>query len=81
MAHVKAGGKTKQGTPRKGKRLGVKLFEGQPVTIGNIIVRQRGSSFHCGTGTKKGKDFTIFAVKEGKVNFRDIGDKKVVEVI
>lgn len=81
MAHVKAGGKARQGTPRKGKRLGVKLFDGQTVTTGNIIIRQRGSSFHCGSGTKKGRDFTIFAIKEGKINFRDINGKKVVEVV
>lgn len=81
MAHVKASGKARQGTPRKGKRLGVKLFDGQTVTTGNIIIRQRGSSFHCGSGTKKGRDFTIFAIKEGKINFRDINGKKVVEVI
>lgn len=68
--------KTKQGKTTKGSRkarpkyLGVKLFGGQEVKPGNIIVRQRGSKFHAGEGVKKGRDFTLFAIKEGKVAFR-----------
>lgn len=81
MAKTKSVGKTRQGTPRKGKRLGVKVFGGQTVKNGGIIIRQRGSSFHPGKGTKMGKDFTIFSLKDGKVNFTLHKDKKMVEVI
>jgi len=78
---AKTGGKLKQKPPRPGKRLGVKVFAGQKVIPGNIIVRQRGSNFHPGLGTDMGKDFTIFAVKEGLVNFKKNKGKKIVEVI
>lgn len=80
MAHVKAGGRARQGTPRKGKRLGVKAYGGEKVKAGEIIVRQRGSSFHPSAGTKMGRDFTIFAVKEGVVNFKVLKGRKLVEV-
>lgn len=71
MAHKKAGKATKrQGRPPKGKRLGVKLFGGQKVIPGMIIVRQRGTKFHPGEGVKMGRDFTIFAVKKGIVSFK-----------
>ena len=69
MSKVKAGGKTAQGTPRKGKRLGVKIFGGQKVIAGNIIVRQRGSKFHPGDGVGMGRDHTIYALKDGIVEF------------
>lgn len=81
MAHVKAGGKARQGTPRKGKRLGVKVFGSQTVKNGNILLKQRGSSVFPGEGTKMGRDFTIFAIKDGKVNFKDLSGKKIVEII
>jgi len=81
MAHVKAGGRARQGTPRKGKRLGIKAFGGEKVQAGEIIVRQRGSTFHPSTGTKMGRDFTIFALKAGVVNFRTLNGKKLVEVV
>ncbi len=81
MAHTKAAGKARQGTPRKGKRLGVKAFGGETVISGNILIRQRGSSIHAGSGTKMAKDFTIFALKNGKVNFKNQKGRKYLEVI
>jgi len=76
-----AGGRANQGTPRKGNRLGVKLFGGQVVKVGQIIVRQRGSSFTAGKGVKRGRDFTLFALKDGSVKFKTLKQKKVIEII
>lgn len=70
MAKTKAGGKTKQKTRRPGKRLGVKIFGGQKIKTGQIIVRQRGTEFRPGSGVGVGRDFTLFALKEGTVVFR-----------
>lgn len=70
MAHTKSQGAAKRTVNVAGKRLGVKKFGGQKVVPGNIIIRQRGTTFHPGKGTKIGKDFTIFAVQEGYVTFR-----------
>jgi len=82
MAHVKAGGaKAHQHSQRAGKRLGVKIFGGQAVKAGNIIVRQRGAKFHAGTGTDMGKDFTIFAIVNGVVKFITKQSKQYVQVI
>lgn len=81
MAKTKSTGRTIQKTPRPGKRLGLKLSGGQNAIPGNIIVRQRGSNFHPGSGTKIGRDYTIYATKEGKVNFRKLKGRKIVEVI
>lgn len=81
MAHTKSAGRARQGTPRKGRRLGIKISGNSSVKTGNIILRQAGSSFHCGAGTKRGRDFTIFAKKDGKVIFRTLKGKKIVEVI
>lgn len=81
MAKTKTAGRVRQGTPRKGRRLGIKIFGGEPVKTGQIIVRQRGSSFHSGRGTDMGNDFTIFSLIEGKVNFRTLRNKKIIEVI
>lgn len=78
MAKTKAAGKTHQKPPRPGKRLGIKLSAGQKAKTGAIIVRQRGSQFHPGPGTKMGRDFTIFAVKEGIVEFGQKLGKKIV---
>jgi large subunit ribosomal protein L27 len=80
MAHTKSAGRARQGTPRVGKRLGVKIFGGQAVRTGEIILRQRGSTFHPAQGVKMGRDFTLFALKDGKVNFRSLNGKKIVEV-
>jgi large subunit ribosomal protein L27 len=82
MAHVKSGGaKAHQHSQRPGKRLGVKIFGGQTVKSGNIIVRQRGSKFHSGNGADMGKDFTIFATTDGVVNFLVKQGRQYVEVV
>lgn len=81
MAHTKTTGRARQGTPRKGRRLGIKIYAGQLVKKGEIIIRQAGSSFFPGLGAKMGRDFTIFSVSEGKINFRRLQNKKIVEVI
>jgi large subunit ribosomal protein L27 len=69
MAHKKAGGSSRNGRDSIGRRLGVKKFGGQAVVPGNIIVRQRGTKFHPGTNVGIGRDHTIFATAEGRVNF------------
>lgn len=69
MAHTKSGGSTKLGRDSFSKRLGIKKFDGEYVKPGNIIVRQRGTKWYPGKNTKKGKDDTIYAIKEGKVKF------------
>jgi large subunit ribosomal protein L27 len=70
MAHKKAGGSSRNGRDTAGRRLGVKLFGGQAAIPGNIIVRQRGTTWHPGTGVGMGTDHTIFAMVEGKVAFK-----------
>lgn len=80
MAHTKAQGKTNQKTNRPGQRRGVKIFGGQKVQSGNIIVRQVGSKFHPGPGTKMGKDFTIYSIKTGFVKFFKKLGKQVISV-
>lgn len=70
MATKKAGGSSKNGRDSAGRRLGVKKFGGEHVIPGNIIVRQRGTKFHVGSGVGIGKDHTIFAITEGKVQFK-----------
>lgn len=70
MAHKKAGGSSRNGRDSAGRRLGVKIFGGQTVVSGNIILRQRGTKFHPGTGVGIGLDHTIFAVTDGRVEFR-----------
>ena len=76
MAHKKAGGSSRNGRDSVSKRLGVKKFGGEQVLAGNIIVRQRGSSFHPGKNTQLGKDFTLFATAPGRVLFEVKGPKK-----
>lgn len=70
MAHKKAGGSSRNGRDSESKRLGVKKFGGETVVSGNIILRQRGTKWHPGTGVGLGKDHTIFAVMPGNVDFR-----------
>jgi large subunit ribosomal protein L27 len=70
MAHKKAGGSSRNGRDSAGRRLGVKKFGGEKVISGNIILRQRGTQWHPGTGVGLGKDHTIFAVQDGHVSFR-----------
>lgn len=81
MAHTKAQGAVKGNRDSRAKRRGVKLYGGQKVAPGNIIIRQAGSTFHAGAGVETGKDFTLFAVQPGIVNFTMRNGKKVVEVI
>lgn len=69
MAHKKAGGSSRNGRDSAGRRLGVKLFGGQSVAPGNIIVRQRGTKWFPGAGVGMGRDHTIFAMAEGQVTF------------
>lgn len=83
MAHKKAGGSTKNGRDSISKRLGVKRFGGQEVLAGNIIVRQRGTKFHPGDNMGIGRDHTLFALANGKVQFDVRGPKnrKVVSIV
>lgn len=80
MAKTKAAGKTRQQEPRPGKRLGLKVAGGQKVKVGKIILRQRGTKFHPGSGVGMGHDFTLFALCNGIVQFKKHFGKKVVSV-
>jgi len=71
MAHKKAGGSSRNGRDSAGQRLGVKIFGGQAIEAGNIIVRQRGTQFHPGENVGMGKDHTLFALCDGHVAFRE----------
>ena len=82
MAHKKAGGSVKNGRDSVGQRLGVKAGDGQTVTAGSIIVRQRGMTFLSGPGTGLGHDYTVFATVAGKVRFEHATrSKKRIRVI
>jgi large subunit ribosomal protein L27 len=81
MAHKKSGGSSNNGRDSIGRRLGVKKFGGEAVIPGNIIIRQRGTKYHPGANVDMGKDHTIFAVAEGKVEFKEQGDKMFVSVV
>jgi large subunit ribosomal protein L27 len=70
MAHKKAGGSSRNGRDSAGQRLGVKLFGGQRCLAGNIIARQRGTKWHPGANVGLGKDHTLFALTDGRVEFR-----------
>ena len=70
MAHKKGEGSVKNGRDSQSKRLGVKIFGGQPVISGNIILRQRGTVYHPGKNVGVGKDYTLFALTDGVVEFR-----------
>jgi len=76
MAHKKAGGSTRNGRDSNPKYLGVKMYGGQAIEAGNIIVRQRGTQFHPGMGVGLGRDHTLFALVNGKVEFTVKGPKK-----
>ncbi len=81
MAKKKTGGSTVQHKGRVGKRLGIKIYGGQNIKTGQIIVRQRGSKFHAGQGVGMGRDHTLFALKTGRVSFSSLRGKKVVSII
>ncbi|MEZ5473459.1 MAG: 50S ribosomal protein L27 [Steroidobacteraceae bacterium] len=73
MAHKKAGGSTRNGRDSHSKRLGVKKFGGEAVNAGNILVRQRGTQMHAGVNVGLGTDHTLFALKNGRVEFKRKG--------
>jgi large subunit ribosomal protein L27 len=81
MAHKKAGGSSRNGRDSAGRRLGVKKFGGEAVVGGNIIVRQRGTKWHPGANVGIGKDHTLFATCDGKVQFQNKGKRAYVSVI
>ena len=83
MAHKKAGGSTRNGRDSESKRLGVKRFGGQVVKAGNIIVRQRGTEFHPGVNVGMGRDHTLFAAAEGRVEFSVKGpfNRRTVSIV
>lgn len=82
MAHKKAGGSTNNGRDSNPKMRGVKKYGGEAVVTGNIIVRQSGSKFHAGKNVGIGKDFTLFALKDGQVKFSYYNKKQqIVSVI
>jgi len=76
MAHKKGEGSVKNGRDSQSKRLGVKTFGGQPAVAGNIILRQRGTVYHPGKNVGVGKDFTLFALTNGVVEFKKTRDNK-----
>ena len=80
MAHKKGMGSSRNGRDSEAKRLGVKIFDGQSVKAGMIIVRQRGTKFRPGPGADIGRDDTIFALRDGRVEFRRSGERRFVHV-
>jgi len=82
MAHKKAGGSSRNGRDSQSNRLGVKIYGGQAVRAGNIIVRQRGTKFHNGENVGRGRDYTLYALAEGVVKFAVKGprNRKYVSV-
>lgn len=81
MAHTKSAGSVKGNKDSIAKRLGVKVFGGEKVISGNIIVRQKGTKYHAGNGVLMGKDYTLYAKNDGNVKFKNTRGKKVVEVV
>jgi large subunit ribosomal protein L27 len=81
MAHKKGLGSSKNGRDSESKRLGVKIFDGQDIKAGMIVVRQRGTRFRSGPGTGLGRDHTIFATRDGKVSFRSSGESRVIMIV
>jgi large subunit ribosomal protein L27 len=80
MAHKKGMGSSRNGRDSEAKRLGVKLFDGQQVKAGMIIVRQRGTKFRPGPGAEIGRDDTIFATRDGRIEFRQSGERRTIAV-
>jgi len=80
MAHTKAQGSVRGNRDSKPKYLGLKKHDGQEVSVGNIIVRQKGTRLHPGKGVSMGKDYTIFSVLDGVVKIKDLRGKKIIEV-
>nr|YP_010634115.1 50S ribosomal protein L27 [Ecklonia radiata]WBQ42854.1 50S ribosomal protein L27 [Ecklonia radiata] len=80
MAHKKGAGSTKNGRDSKSKRLGVKCFQGHLVQAGNILIRQRGLSFKPGNNVGVGKDYTLYALKEGLVSFKKKNKRTCISI-
>ncbi|MBD3400353.1 MAG: 50S ribosomal protein L27 [Candidatus Coatesbacteria bacterium] len=80
MAHKKAGGSSRNGRDSESKRLGCKRFAGQLVTGGSVLVRQRGTNFHAGPGAGLGRDHTLFAKIDGRVDFYTRRNRRYVSV-
>lgn len=80
MAHKKGEGSVRNGRDSRSRRLGVKIFGGQPAISGNIILRQKGTEYHPGTNVGIGKDFTLFALTDGIVQFRKTRSKTLVSI-
>ena len=81
MAHKKGLGSSRNGRDSNPKYLGVKIYGGEAVEAGNIIIRQRGTRFHPGTGVGLGRDHTIFATREGKVSFHSARKGRTISVL
>ena len=81
FAHKKGGGSTKNGRDSQSKRLGVKAYAGTKVLAGSIIIRQRGTKVYPGENVGLGKDYTLFALKDGTVQFGESNGKKIVSII
>lgn len=81
MAHKKGGGSTRNGRDSNSKRLGVKVFGGQVVTAGSILVRQRGTRIHPGQNVGRGGDDTLFALVPGQVRYHDSRGRKFASVV
>jgi large subunit ribosomal protein L27 len=81
VSKTKGGGSTRNGRDSRAQRLGVKMFDGQTVTAGSILVRQRGTRFHPGDNVGRGGDDTLFAMVDGSVRFGTRRGRKVVNVV
>jgi large subunit ribosomal protein L27 len=81
MAHKKGLGSSKNGRDSESKRLGVKIFDGQEIKAGMILVRQRGTRFRAGAGAGTGRDHTIFATRDGRVSFKTSGESRTVSIV
>ncbi len=81
MAHTKAQGSVKGNRDSIAKRLGIKIYGGAKVQPGHIIVRQKGTKFFAGDGVSMGNDYTLFALRNGTVNFKTLRGKQYIEVI
>jgi large subunit ribosomal protein L27 len=81
MSKTKGGGSTRNGRDSNAKRLGVKTFDGESVTAGSIILRQRGTRFHPGHNVGRGGDDTLFALSDGKVKFGSRKGRRLVDII
>jgi large subunit ribosomal protein L27 len=81
MAHTKAQGAVKGNRDSRAKRLGVKIYGGQEAMAGSILVRQKGTNFRAGNNVSMGKDFTLFALQAGKVFFKKLNGKRIIDIL